>query len=212
MVALGKGGTNIPVGTALDHVFGYGLALDITRRDLQQRAKAARLPWEIGKAFEGSAPCTPLRPASVIGHPSRGAISLDINGERRQSGDLNQMIWKVPEIIAYLSGVSTLKAGDVILTGTPAGATPFYNATATGKEQEECPLHAAHLHQPKHPAVVDPAEMVDDGLSVVDHGRAALPPEGDGLQAGRGTVGTEKSATSGKGHADRSTPCEGRPT
>ena len=103
------------------HVFGYGVALDMTRRDLQGVAKKMGRPWEIGKAFDRSAPATPLVPASVVGHPDKGAIWLEVNGERRQEGDLGQMIWSVPEQIAYLSAHFELKAGDVILTGTPAG-------------------------------------------------------------------------------------------
>jgi fumarylpyruvate hydrolase len=96
----------------------------MTRRDLQDVAKKAGRPWEVAKAFESSAPCGALAPAAEIGHPSRGAIWLDVNGERRQTGDLDQMIWKVPEMIAHLSELFTLAAGDVILTGTPAGVGP----------------------------------------------------------------------------------------
>lgn len=121
VVALKSGGTDIPVEKALDCVFGYGVGLDMTRRDLQGKAKDMGRPWEVGKAFEASAPCTPLVPASSIGHPTQGAIWLDVNGERKQTGDLNQMIWKVPEMISYLSGLFTLMPGDIILSGTPAG-------------------------------------------------------------------------------------------
>ncbi len=96
----------------------------MTRRDLQGEAKKAGRPWEVGKAFEHSAPCSALVPASQIGHPSAGAIWLDVDGERRQEGDLNQMIWKVPEMIRTLSGLFTLVPGDLILTGTPAGVGP----------------------------------------------------------------------------------------
>ena len=124
LVALGKGGRDIPEEDALDHVWGYGLALDMTRRDLQGIAKAAGRPWEIGKSFEHAAPVAPLTPASEIGHPSEGALTLTVNGELRQSGDLNQMIWKIPEMIAHLSQYYTLAAGDVILTGTPSGVGP----------------------------------------------------------------------------------------
>jgi fumarylpyruvate hydrolase len=121
VVALKSGGTDIPVEKALDCVFGYGVGLDMTRRDLQGKAKDMGRPWEVGKAFEASAPCTPLVPASSTGHPSQGAIWLDVNGQRKQTGDLNQMIWKVPEMISYLSGLFTLMPGDIILSGTPAG-------------------------------------------------------------------------------------------
>ncbi len=120
-VALQAGGRDIPLEQALACVYGYGVALDMTRRDLQDQMKKASRPWEIAKAFEASAPCSPLVPAAAIGHPDHGAIWLDVNGARRQSGDLNQMIWKVPEMIAYLSQLFTLAPGDVILSGTPSG-------------------------------------------------------------------------------------------
>ncbi len=121
LVALKSGGVNIPVETALNHVWGYAVALDMTRRDLQGQAKKMGRPWEIGKAFERSAPVGPLYPAAQIGHPATGAVTLTVNGELRQEGDLNQMIWKVPEMIAYLSEYFELSAGDVILAGTPSG-------------------------------------------------------------------------------------------
>jgi len=121
MVALKSGGSDIPVEAALTCVYGYGIALDMTRRDLQAKAKEMGRPWETGKAFEASAPCSPLVTAERIGHPVQGAIWLDVNGQRRQTGDLNQMIWKVPEMISYLSSLFTLVPGDVILTGTPSG-------------------------------------------------------------------------------------------
>ena len=121
VVALGKGGKDIPVDKALDCVYGYGVALDMTRRDLQGECKKAGRPWEIGKAFEHSAPCSDIVPASEIGHPTDGAIWLKVNGEIRQTGDLNHMIWKVPEMISYLSGLFELKPGDLILSGTPSG-------------------------------------------------------------------------------------------
>jgi fumarylpyruvate hydrolase len=121
VVALKSGGVNIPVARALDHVFGYGVGLDMTRRDLQGEAKDLRRPWEIGKAFERSAPCGELVPAAEIGHPDRGLIQLRVNGAVRQTGDLGQMIWKVPEMIAYLSEYFELAAGDVIMSGTPSG-------------------------------------------------------------------------------------------
>jgi fumarylpyruvate hydrolase len=120
-VALKRGGDNIPVGEALDCVYGYGLALDMTRRDLQSEMKKLGRPWEIGKAFEKSCPCTPLVKAADIGHPEHGAIWLDVNGRRRQEGDLDHMIWKVPEMISYLSELFTLAPGDLILSGTPSG-------------------------------------------------------------------------------------------
>lgn len=121
LVAIGKGGVNIPVESALDHVWGYGVGLDMTRRDLQGEAKKLGRPWEVGKAFEASAPCSALVPASAIGHPAAGKVWLNVNGTQRQVGDLNQMIWKVPEMISYLSGLFELQPGDVIMSGTPAG-------------------------------------------------------------------------------------------
>lgn len=124
VAALGKGGYNIPVESALDHVWGYGIGLDMTRRDLQGEQKKLGRPWEIGKAFDASAPCGELVPASEIGHPDSGAIWLKINGEIRQEGDLNQLIWKIPEMINHLSGLFTLAPGDIIMTGTPAGVGP----------------------------------------------------------------------------------------
>jgi fumarylpyruvate hydrolase len=96
----------------------------MTRRDLQGEAKKLGRPWEVGKAFEAAAPCSPLRLASEIGHPAKGAVTLDINGQRRQAGDLDQMIWSVPEVIAHLSKLFTLQPGDLIFTGTPAGVGP----------------------------------------------------------------------------------------
>lgn len=102
-VALKSGGTEILIETALDHVFGYPVCIDMTRRDLQGGAKKLGRPWEIGKAFERSAPVMPLAPAAQIGHPSQGRVALAVNRTLRQEGDLNQMTWKLPEMIAYLS-------------------------------------------------------------------------------------------------------------
>ncbi|GAU85724.1 fumarylacetoacetate hydrolase family protein [Bosea sp. BIWAKO-01] len=121
VVALAKGGKDIPVESALDHVYGYAIGLDMTRRDLQDECKKAGRPWEIGKAFEHSAPLSEIVPASTIGHPENGAIWLKVNGEIRQQGDLNHMIWKVPEMISYLSGLFELQPGDLIMSGTPSG-------------------------------------------------------------------------------------------
>ena len=121
---LKSGGVNITVKTALDHVFGYALSLDMTRRDLQGEQKKVGRPWEIGKAFERSAPVGAIYTVDKVGHPDHGRVELKVNGEVRQEGDLNQLIWKVPEIIAYLSDYFELAAGDVILTGTPAGVGP----------------------------------------------------------------------------------------
>jgi fumarylpyruvate hydrolase len=121
VVALGSGGVDIPVAEALNHVLGYTVGFDMTRRDLQQEAKRLGRPWEVGKSFELSAPCAPIVPVVDIGHPTSGGIWLKVNGEERQRGDLAQLIWKVPEVIAQLSGLFRLAAGDLIMTGTPAG-------------------------------------------------------------------------------------------
>lgn len=120
-VCLHSGGDNITVSEAAERIFGYAVALDMTRRDLQAEAKKLGRPWEIAKAFEDSAPCSAIRPASMVGDLAAGAIWLEQNGSRRQSGDLAQMIWSVPEQIAHLSRLFRLMPGDVILTGTPAG-------------------------------------------------------------------------------------------
>jgi len=121
VVALGRGGTDIPVERALDCVYGYAVGLDMTRRDLQGEAKKLGRPWEVGKAFESAAPCSEIVPAAVIGHPAAGAVWLKVNGELRQKGDLAQLIWKVPEMISHLSGLFALRPGDLIFSGTPAG-------------------------------------------------------------------------------------------
>lgn len=124
VVAIGKGGKGIPVEKALEHVWGYGVGLDMTRRDIQGEAKKMGRPWEMGKSFDESAPVSELKPASKIGHPSKGAIWLKVNGQAKQQGDIAQMIWSVPEQIAYLSSLITLQAGDLIFSGTPAGVGP----------------------------------------------------------------------------------------
>lgn len=124
VVALKSGGDNIPPENALDCVYGYAVGLDMTRRDLQAEAKKHGRPWEVAKAFENSAPCGLLYPAAEIGHPDAGTIRLAVNGALRQEGNLNQMIWKVPEMIAYLSRLFTLQPGDLIFSGTPAGVGP----------------------------------------------------------------------------------------
>jgi fumarylpyruvate hydrolase len=124
IVAIGKDGADIPVEKALDHVFGYGVGLDMTRRDLQGEAKKMGRPWEMGKAFDNSAPCTALKTVAMIGHPAKGAIWLKINGAVKQKGDLSELIWNVPETISYLSKLITLRAGDLIMSGTPAGVGP----------------------------------------------------------------------------------------
>jgi len=121
VVTLAKGGRDIPVAGALDHVFGYAVGLDMTRRDLQDEAKQLRRPWELGKAADLSGPVGPIHPASRIGHPSKGAISLSVDGAVKQKADLSHMIWSVAEQIAYLSSYFELAPGDVIFAGTPEG-------------------------------------------------------------------------------------------
>ena len=124
VVAIGKDGANIPVEKALEHVFGYGVGLDMTRRDIQGEAKKMGRPWEMGKAFDNSAPCTALKTVAMVGHPAKGAIWLKVNGKVTQKGDLSELIWNVPETISYLSRLITLRAGDLIMSGTPAGVGP----------------------------------------------------------------------------------------
>ena len=121
VVALKSGGLHISADKALDCVWGYGCGIDLTRRDLQIASRKKEQPWEIGKSFDHSAPCGALAPASQIGHPATGKIWLSVNGTQKQTGDLSEMIWNVPEIIAKLSLQVELAAGDIIMTGTPAG-------------------------------------------------------------------------------------------
>jgi fumarylpyruvate hydrolase len=124
VVALKEGGRDIPVAEALDHIYGYGIGLDMTRRDLQMDLGKSGLPWEAGKAFDHSCPCGAIYPVEQVGHIQEGSIRLTVDGETRQDSDLSLMIWKVPEIIANLSKYFMLQAGDIILTGTPAGVGP----------------------------------------------------------------------------------------
>ena len=124
VVAIGKGGTNISADKALEHVYGYGVGLDMTRRDLQGEAKKMGRPWDTGKAFDQSAPCAAITPATQCGHLNKGMVKLLVNGEVRQEGDLNQLIWNIPDTIAYLSTLFTLEPGDLIMSGTPAGVGP----------------------------------------------------------------------------------------
>jgi fumarylpyruvate hydrolase len=135
VVALKSGGRSIAPEKALNCIWGYCAGIDLTRRDLQIASRDMKRPWEIGKAFDGSAPCGPLQPADRIGHPSKGRIALKVNGQIRQDGDLSQMIWKVPEIIVKLSEMVELAAGDIIMTGTPSGVA----ATISG-DRIECEI------------------------------------------------------------------------
>jgi fumarylpyruvate hydrolase len=121
VVAIGLGGKDIPANEALAHVYGYTAGLDLTRRDMQDEAKAMRRPWDMSKGFDASAPIGEIQPASRIGHPSAGRIALNVNGASRQVGDLADQIWPVPDIIAALSKLVALAPGDLIFTGTPEG-------------------------------------------------------------------------------------------
>jgi fumarylpyruvate hydrolase len=135
VVALKSGGRNIPTDKAHACIYGYGVGIDLTRRDLQIASRDIKRPWEVGKAFDHSAPCGALAPAATIGHPSKGRIALKVNGKVRQDGDLNQMIWNVPEIISKLSEMVALEPGDIIMTGTPSGVA----ATVAG-DKIECEI------------------------------------------------------------------------
>jgi len=121
VVALGIGGRNIPKDSALEHVWGYAVGNDLTRRDLQANAKEMRRPWDVSKGFDNSAPCGPIVPAAEVGSMAEGYIRSSVNGELRQDGNLNEMIWDVGEMIAILSASVELQGGDLIMTGTPAG-------------------------------------------------------------------------------------------
>jgi fumarylpyruvate hydrolase len=125
VVAIGLAGTDIAVSDAARHVFGYAIGVDLTRRDLQAEFKKKGQPWEMAKAFDHSAPIGPIHAAASLGHPSAGAISLSVNGAVRQRGDMADMIWSVPEVIAELSSYVELCPGDLIFTGTPAGVGPL---------------------------------------------------------------------------------------
>lgn len=124
VVALATGGSDIPEASALEHIYGYAVGIDMTRRDLQNEAKKLGRPWDSGKAFDFSAPCSAIKPVSLTGHPDSGRIQLKIDAEIRQESDLDHMIWKVPQIIARLSALFMLQPGDLIFTGTPAGVGP----------------------------------------------------------------------------------------
>ena len=121
VVAIGKGGANIAREAALDHVFGYAVGLDLTRRDLQFAARDKGRPWDWGKAFDNSAPCSAIRPVAESGHPDQARVWLSVDGAIRQDGNTSDMIWPVADVIALISQSMTLAAGDLIYTGTPAG-------------------------------------------------------------------------------------------
>jgi fumarylpyruvate hydrolase len=121
VVAIGTGGANIPVGQALDHVYGYAVGLDMTRRDVQLEARDKGRPWEFGKSFAQSAPIGPVHKVADVGHLSEGGIAVTVNGEPRQHSDIAKLIWSVAESIAFLSEYDALEPGDIIMTGTPEG-------------------------------------------------------------------------------------------
>ena len=125
VIAIGQGGTHIPTHSALDHVFGYAVGNDLTRRDLQAQAKKNGRPWDTAKGFDRSAPISSISPVTLCGHINSGEISLKVNGELRQTGDVSDMIWSVSEIISALSALFALQPGDLIFSGTPAGVGPL---------------------------------------------------------------------------------------
>ncbi|NOX73974.1 MAG: fumarylacetoacetate hydrolase family protein [Alphaproteobacteria bacterium] len=125
VVAIGEGGRDIAETDSLNHVWGYAIGNDLTRRDLQGAAKEKGRPWDWGKAFDNSAPCGPVHPVSAVGHLASGSIRLTVNGVLKQDADLNELIWSVPEVISILSRSITLAPGDLIYTGTPAGVGPL---------------------------------------------------------------------------------------
>lgn len=125
VVALSKGGRDISSSEARDCIFGYAVGIDLTRRDLQAKAKEKGQPWDTAKGFDQSAPISPITPVSAGGHPEAGAIWLSVNGVEKQRGDLAQMTWQVPEVIAHISRFVALAPGDLIFTGTPSGVGPI---------------------------------------------------------------------------------------
>ncbi|GAA0716792.1 fumarylacetoacetate hydrolase family protein [Dokdonella soli] len=136
IVALARGGRDIPVADALDCVYGYGVGLDLTRRDLQAIAKAKGHPWDVAKGFDGSAPVSALRRVAETGHPQHARLALDVNGERRQQTDIADMVFGVAEIIHELSKLWTLAPGDLIFTGTPAGVAALQRGDRVHAELE----------------------------------------------------------------------------
>ncbi|PJI97886.1 fumarylpyruvate hydrolase [Acidovorax sp. 69] len=167
VVALHQGGSDIdPAQVLMHHVWGYAVGLDMTRRDLQQQAKRTGGPWEPAKAFDHSAPCTPLVPAAACRHARRGAIWLAVNGAERQRADVADMLWPVPELVAMLSRSVALLPGDLIYTGTPAGVGPLQPGdTVTGGVEgvgefsmtvERGPVGAAATPSPTHSEGVSP--------------------------------------------------------
>lgn len=126
VVALAAGGRNLSIDQTSALIFGYAVGIDMTRRDLQAQAKEKSQPWEAGKSFLHAAPCSVITPLDQTGIVEQGEIKLTVNGEQRQRGDVNQMIWKIPEVISRLSILFHLQPGDLIFTGTPAGVGPIH--------------------------------------------------------------------------------------
>ena len=149
VLAIGKPGGNIALEAALEHIWGYAVGIDLTRRDRQRDAREMRLPWEVGKSFDASAPCGAISPTSEIGHIGRGEITLSVNGMQRQRGDIEAMIWNVPEIIVQLSRQVTLSAGDLIFTGTPAGVGPVVPGDRLEARVEGLPPLTATIGPPE---------------------------------------------------------------
>jgi len=133
VVAVGKGGANIAADAALDHVFGYAVGIDLTRRDLQFAARDVGRPWDWGKAFDNSAPCGAVRPVAETGHPQQARIWLAVDGAIRQDSDIAELTWPVADIVAFASQSVALAPGDLIFTGTPAGVGALVSGqTVTG--------------------------------------------------------------------------------
>ena len=125
VVALKAGGTNVAPQEALNLVWGYGVGVDLTRRDIQDEAKKLSRPWDWAKGFDAAAPCSPIHPVEVVGHPDNGEIWLKVNGVLKQHGDLQDLIWSIPEVISAISQAVALAPGDLIYSGTPAGVGPL---------------------------------------------------------------------------------------
>jgi fumarylpyruvate hydrolase len=142
VVALCREGKDIPVSEALDYVYGYSVGCDLTRRDMQSIAKQSGKPWDMAKAFDNSAVSSAIETVEKIGHPQKGFIRLSVNGKVRQSGDLSQLLWTVPEIISEISKLVTVKAGDLIYTGTPAGIGTLYLGDEVFMEIENVGQHS----------------------------------------------------------------------
>ena len=133
VAAIGRGGTDIPIERALDHVWGYAVGIDLTRRDLQLQAREAGRPWDWGKGFDNSAPIAPLRPVAEVGHVDKGRIWLAVDGAVKQDSDVSKLIWPTADVISIVSRSMELKPGDIIMTGTPEGVGPVKRGeTMTG--------------------------------------------------------------------------------